>query len=224
MKIIILGQVDKQRFLSKTRRADVLRPGMTTPCLEWTAATDRHGYGRLSNRRGRAGNPESAHRVAWENANGAIPNGLHVLHRCDNPLCVSVEHLFIGTAADNVKDCMEKGRFSPPPRLTGANHPSRLHPECLPRGNSHWSRLHPEWITRGDLHWSRLQPERVLRGEGNGMSKLTDAKVQSIFRLHGQGWTGKRIANKFGVSNVTIGMVLSRKIWKHVPVMMEVQS
>jgi len=219
MRIVSLGQWNRQRFFSKTRLADALRPGMTTLCLEWQAATDCHGYGRISNRRGRAGNPEAAQRVAWEIANGAIPNGLHVLHHCDNPPCVAAGHLFLGTAGDNVKDCMKKGRLSPPPRLTGANHPSRLHPECLPRGDAHWSRVHPEWMSRGDSHGSRLHPESIPRGESHGMAKLTDEKVQSIFQLYNQGWTRSRLTSKFGVSNVTLGLVLSRKTWRHVKVM-----
>ena len=51
-----------------------------------------------------------AHRAAWELANGPVPNGMSVLHRCDNPPCVRPEHLFVGTQKDNVRDMIEKGR------------------------------------------------------------------------------------------------------------------
>jgi HNH endonuclease len=50
-----------------------------------------------------------AHRVAWFVAHGAWPT-LHVLHRCDVPLCVNPEHLFEGTQTDNLRDMARKGR------------------------------------------------------------------------------------------------------------------
>lgn len=54
---------------------------------------------------------QGAHRVAWQIANGsAIPGGMHVLHRCDNPLCVRPDHLFLGTHLDNMRDMKMKGR------------------------------------------------------------------------------------------------------------------
>jgi hypothetical protein len=63
-----------------------------------------------------------AHRAAWERANGPIPHGLKVLHRCDNPPCVNPEHLFLGTQVDNIKDCFQKGRISRASRNAGTQH------------------------------------------------------------------------------------------------------
>ena len=212
----------RQRFFAKTKLADSIRPGMTTPCLEWQAALDHHGYGRLSSRLGRVGSWESAHRVAWELAHGPIPEGLKVLHKCDNPPCVTDEHLFLGTMKDNTRDMMAKGRQSAPPHFCGEEHWSRRRPDRIVRGDAHWSHLHPERMARGEHSGSRLHPESRPRGEGHSRSKLTDEKVRSVFQLRAQGWTVLRLAADFGVCVRNIYDILARKTWKHVE--LEVQS
>lgn len=87
---------------------------MTTPCVEWAGYRDRNGYGKEGRRVGR--NQRYAHRAAWEDTNGPIPAGMHVLHRCDNPPCVNLDHLWLGTHADNMADKAAKGRAA---RLCG---------------------------------------------------------------------------------------------------------
>jgi hypothetical protein len=88
---------------------------MLTNCIEWHASRDKAGYGRMRF----MGTCWLAHRVAWVKAHGEIPPGMCVLHKCDNPPCVNVEHLFLGTQKDNIKDCYEKGRISRATRNAG---------------------------------------------------------------------------------------------------------
>jgi hypothetical protein len=85
------------------------RVNKTAGCWLWTGSLGFYGYGQLS--AGRNGlTPLRAHRLSWELHNGSIPDGLHVLHHCDNPTCVRPDHLFLGRAADNSLDKVAKGR------------------------------------------------------------------------------------------------------------------
>jgi hypothetical protein len=83
-------------------------PELNTGCLLWSGSTTHKGYGMIMVRKGYN---RSTHRVAWEVANGrAIPDGLHVLHKCDTPACINPDHLWLGTNRDNARDSFAKGR------------------------------------------------------------------------------------------------------------------
>lgn len=91
----------RERFYAKVSKVPTERG-----CLEWLGAHTKKGYGVV----GRKGENTTAHRIAWELANGQIPAGMYVCHRCDNPACCRVEHLFLGTPEDNQRDMDSKGR------------------------------------------------------------------------------------------------------------------
>lgn len=94
-------------------------------CWEWRAHA-RKGYGSIKVN----GKAMYAHRLSWEMQNGSIPDGLKVLHRCDNPLCVNPAHLFIGTQKDNMEDRESKGRGAD--RRGNKNGRSKIPAESIP--------------------------------------------------------------------------------------------
>lgn len=183
------GQSAAARFAAKVRR------NVATGCLLWTASRNKAGYGRLN--RGRRGEGVVlAHRFAWEQAYGALPGRLCVLHRCDTPACVEVAHLFLGTHGDNAADKVAKGRQA--------------------RGDRSGARTHPERLARGDRHGLRLHPECVARGERAGAAKLTTLQVQQIRKKRAAGARRKDLAKEYKIAPSGITRICDRTRWSHV--------
>lgn len=84
----------------------------STGCWNWRLSKDRIGYGRMKVQLGSRDSfrSTSAHRYAYELWRGHIPQGMNVLHSCDNRQCCNPEHLFLGTQKDNMRDMHAKGR------------------------------------------------------------------------------------------------------------------
>lgn len=80
----------------------------TETCWNWIGGKRRKGYGAVE----WDGRKRGAHQVAWELVNGPIPPGKHVLHSCDNPSCVRISHLRLGTNKENHAERVAKGRSS----------------------------------------------------------------------------------------------------------------
>jgi len=88
-------------------------------CLEWQGATrkgkaPKFGYGHMQTYRyGNKRQTEYVHRIAYQEFIGEIPNEMLVMHTCDNPKCCNPDHLKLGSQAENMKDCRDKGRLRP---------------------------------------------------------------------------------------------------------------
>ena len=170
--------------------------GSPTPtgCMEWTKGRRGKGYGVLNVGSARVG----AHRYAWELAHGPIPPGMLVCHRCDNPPCVNVEHLFLGTPFDNMRDMTAKGRGNIGPATA-----ARL--------------ARPETWATGDRNGSRLHPERLARGERHGHAKLSAQQVMAIRAEYAAGGVFQHeLARKFGVTQGLVSGIVRLARWAHV--------
>lgn len=153
------------RFMKKVKKSN-------NGCWLWTGAKSRYGYFKS------CGKSERAHRYSWILFRGDIPDGMFVLHKCDNPLCVNPDHLFLGTQTDNMRDAQTKGRLVRPvcPK------------ESLARGIANGMNTHPG----------------ILAGEKNGMSVLSDKQRREIIKLRLQGEMIGSLALRFGVSKSQI--------------------
>ena len=102
-------------------------------CWEWIGYKDKNGYGRISKKR----RFFSVHRISWELHNGKIPDGLCVLHSCDNPSCVNPDHLFLGSFQNNSNDCALRireveSRTCHPQKYEGINRVETVFPVRFP--------------------------------------------------------------------------------------------
>jgi len=117
------GEIELLPALSVAERLAAGLVRMPNGCLEWTGSLDHYGYGQIS----ADGGPAKTHRLAWILVNGPIPDGMCVLHHCDNPPCCDAKKcLFLGTKAENSADMAAKKRSSN--GNENKTHCSRNHP------------------------------------------------------------------------------------------------
>jgi hypothetical protein len=170
------------RFWDKVQRRD------GDACWEWTARTDRSGYGIFSvTRRALA----RAHRLSFLLSGGVVPGTGCVLHRCGNHRCVRPDHLYVGSL-----------------HALHATRPRR--PPSPPREA-------PAHTVRGDRHWTRRDRGRVPRGEGSNLAKLSENDVREIRRLYESGTLrNAELSAKFGIAERSVYHIVRRKTWAHV--------
>jgi len=182
-----------RRFWGKV---DIRGPG---ECWNWQARRNKQGYGHFYVRIGGKPKTARAHRFAYQLVNGPIPDGMLVLHHCDNPSCCNPTHLFLGTHADNVADMWSKNRGP-----SGDKNGRRTCPESNARCGQ-----------RGDEHWARRMPERLPYGERNGAARLSKKEIMQIRSLYASGkYSQKELGIKFGLTRSGIGRIVRGEIWK----------
>lgn len=145
--------MDKQGF---SERVEVVQSG----CHEWRSSLHRDGYGKALHE----GKTVSAHRLAYLLFVGEIPDGLCVLHRCDNRKCVNTEHLFLGTYRDNVIDMHAKGR------AVGRR---KLSDESVRRIQSLLASGHTQQSIADEIGISQITVSRIKLGQRRYLSFLS---------------------------------------------------
>ncbi len=171
------------RFWSKVNKYGPVHPVLGTRCWLWTGAKSKRGPTGLFVMPGRK--TVRAPRLAWTLIRGTeIPEGLHVCHHCDVPLCVNAnEHLFVGTRSDNMKDCVAKGRHVSPTRDLG----------LAARGEDH---------AAAKLTLVAVQHIRREYRPGSGNQYRPGSGSLAL------------LASKYGVSKATIMDVVRFRTWK----------
>ena len=106
----------------RLRLQDKSKVNEATGCVEWVGCTNKDGYGSTT----LFGRYIGTHRAAWLVAFSSIPDRMSVLHQCDNRRCMNINHLFLGTQNDNMKDCASKGRIVVKPRRGSASTSAKI--------------------------------------------------------------------------------------------------
>lgn len=136
-------------------------------CWNWTGSTYINGYGTIC----KDGKVVSAHRSSYELNKGPIPEGLHILHSCDNHACVNPNHLSAGTASDNMRDMVSKDRHGkikgpspfkgkPAEKVFGENHGTAYLTEVIVK------EIREKYAT-GNYTYKELLVEYCLKSEGH---------------------------------------------------------
>ncbi len=209
-------------------------------CWIWTGTIGSDGYGKAK----RDGKTVRAHRLSYAFYKGDIPANTCVCHRCDTPLCVNPDHLWIGSHIENELDKTQKGRRSPSPSVS--------HPERLPKGESHHKaklldgtveviyqmgvqnmtaeqikeslelEVHPSSINRiiSGKGWSHLRlSERYgdpLPQNIGDRNPSSKLTAQAVLEIRSSSNSLKELAQKYNVSESNIHCILKRKTWTHV--------
>ena len=132
-------------------------------CLVWTGGKSKtSGYGLAWAN----GKNQSAHRVSYAIHHGEIPAGLHVMHTCDNRLCINPAHLILGSRSDNMVDKEAKGRGN---HVLGTSHPkAKATPEIAAEIRRRYQPRHP--INGGsalarEFNLAQQTVSHILRGD-----------------------------------------------------------
>lgn len=208
-------------------------PELNSGCRLWNGTTDQDGYGLIWI----GGLRFRAHRIAWSAANGSIPPGMFVCHRCDTTACVNPDHLWVGTSADNVADRVAKGRSwnggQQGERNAGAKITTKEALAIVARldaGERYLSIAQDFGISTGTVRsinagetWAEFTGRLPVnftgqgtKGEWNGSAKIAANDIATIISRLDAGDTCSEIARAYGVNAPAISKIKAGRTWSHV--------
>lgn len=166
-------------------------------CWAWTGTKDPKGYGRWGRK--------IASRHSWELANGSIPEGMWVLHHCDNKPCVNPRHLYLGTVVENTRDAMARDRVHRPRKaLCPEGHPKEGdNLVVVVQGTQHSYRCRKCENTRS----ARRQRE-ARQARGLLKTRMSDQEKALIVELRRDGLSHRKIARETGRSLMSVQKAL----------------
>ena len=192
-------------------------------CWEWRGSVNKGGYGTTW----KNGRCMLAHRYFYEAIVGCIPDGLFVLHRCDNRKCVNPDHLFLGTQQDNVSDMIAKGRR---PRQCGEINGRALLSESdvqsirqrYDRGGITYDDLATEYnVGRSTVasvilnrNWQDAEYTRSRRNDYITNAKINQHIAAEIRQRYQAGSKQRDLAQEYGISRASICRIVNGAAWR----------
>ena len=195
-------------------------------CIEWQGSMHPGGYGKVEVN----GRHYAAHRLIYELTVGPIPEGMYLLHSCDNPKCCNVEHLRPGTQRENVQEAASKGHL-----MKGDEHRKRRKAHS---GDLHYMRSNPEKREEatkrikgsirhtGKDHWANKTPEGrerarrhmdSIRDRSHAVEAYSPERVErsrKVLQMRSEGRRIKDIAKELGMSVRMVAGISCGEFWK----------
>ena len=216
-QVQIHGASIKDRLYARTKATNNGSSAKYKYCLEWTGSKDKNGYGRMRIN----DKPILVHRIAWEIHNGPIPEGRHILHYCDNPNCIRIDHLFLGDQNANNQDCIQKGRDKKR-GLRGEDHNLAKFTEDQvmeirasdERGKDLAKRYGVAQTTIFDIRKGRSWKHLPIDSVSSKSCHITEADVMAI---RASKKDSKTLAKEYGLTTRSVNSILHGETWAHLP-------
>lgn len=183
---------------------------MPSGCIEWNGCRDAGGYGQTKYK----GTAIRTHRLSWILNVGPIPVGSDICHRCDNPPCGRIDHLFVGAAADNMQDMRDKGRHGTA-KLSAANIPGIF--AELARGDSQAAVGARHGVSQSVISDIKLGRLWVAVKAPRKKAHLDASSVAEIRWRYDRRDPIMDIARDFAITRYQVANIGKRKQWKNVP-------
>lgn len=188
-----------------------IKTGQDNECWEWGGYKDRDGYGRYKIN----GGPKGVHRIIWTFCFGDIDEKQCVCHRCDNPSCVNISHLFLGTNIENIQDKVNKNRTYKRVTFNDAVTIRKMY------SSGDWPiRKIAEHFNVSTAVINNVIKQKTWKDGGNPIYrtdiKLKPEDVINIRKLFVEGLRQKELSAMYGIDVSHIGKIIRKQKWRNV--------